>query len=137
MNDRSTVPSNRSITVIAADGEVVFEHQGHVTDEPPFEFGEEALSIVDDDGETIVTIPHEVMEREVWQVESRAWEEYHEQNPYIPDFWLVATSDGRAWTTVQLPPPSDEAGWYSNPVMSGDRVLFSDGMGNWKVVSVG
>jgi len=128
---------NRSITVIAADGEVVFEHRGHVTDEPPFEFGEEALSIVDDDGEAIVTIPHEVMEREVWQVESRAWEEYHEQNPYTPDFWLVATSDGRAWTTVQLPPPSDEAGWYSNPVMSGDRVLFSDGMGNWKVVSVG
>ena len=78
---------NRSLTVIATDGEVVFEHQGHVTDEPPFEFGEEALSIVDDDGETIVTIPStEVMDREVWQVESRAWEEYHEQNPYTPDF---------------------------------------------------
>lgn len=123
-----------TVTVVDGEGATVFEHTGHVYDEPAFQYNENGMTIVDDDGETIVTIPHEVMEQEVWPIESQAWEEYHEANPYVPDFWLIATRDGRTWTTMQLPALDDEYGWYGDAVVAGDRVLFSDGMGDWQVI---
>ena len=124
---------NGSLTVVDGDGETVVEHTGHVYEEPPFEYDENGVSVLDADGELIVTIPNDVMEREVWQVESQAWEEYHEANPYVPDFWLVATRDGQSWINLQLPAPDEEYGWYGDAIVSGDRVLVSDGTGNWQV----
>ena len=123
--------------MVDADGEVVFEHAGHVYDEPPFTYAENSVSIVDDAGEVIVSIPHEVMEREVWQAESEAWDEYHRENPYVPDFWLVATRDGSSWTTVQLPAPADEYGWYGEAIVIGDQVLIADGRGGWQSIPLG
>ena len=112
-------------------GEVVFDHAGQVYDEPAFEYGDNGITIPDADGETILEIPFDVFEQ-VWNAESEAWDRAYNENPYVPEFRLVATTDGRSWTVIDLPAPNEEYGWYGEAIVNGDTVLVSDGMGNWE-----
>ncbi len=119
-----------TFTVTDGSGEVVFDHAGQVYDEPAFEYGDNGITIPDADGETILEIPFDVFEQ-VWNAESEAWDRAYNENPYVPEFRLVATTDGRSWTVIDLPAPNEEYGWYGEAIVNGDTVLVSDGMGNW------
>ena len=125
---------NASFSVVDGSGETIFEHTGHVYDEPPFVYGDSGLIIPDADGETIVEIPFEVMENEVYRAESEAWDAAYNDDPYVADFRLVVTRDGRSWSVVELPPVDPEYGWYGDAVVANGTVLLSDGMGGWSVL---
>ncbi|MEM8705770.1 MAG: hypothetical protein AAGE98_04890 [Actinomycetota bacterium] len=136
----STAQDGQGLVTLAvvdiATGETVYDFSGEVYGEPPFVYLDNTIVVTDDDGETVVEIPFEVAEREIFQAESAAWDAAMAADPYEPDFRLVATRDGRNWVVQSLPAPDAEYGWYGEAVVSGDVVLISDGMGGWTRVDL-
>ncbi|MEO0494401.1 MAG: hypothetical protein AAF081_13415 [Actinomycetota bacterium] len=124
------------IVVDLATGETVYEFVGDVYSEVPFVYGEQGLVVLDDDRETIVEIPFEIAEQEIFRAESEAWDAAYAADPYVPDFRVVATRDGRTWIIQPLPAPTEEYGWYGDALVADGRVLVSDGNGGWASIEL-
>ncbi|MEM9202840.1 MAG: hypothetical protein AAGC53_14335 [Actinomycetota bacterium] len=121
--------------VISQDGEVIHETSGDL-----FSFyawtGDDSLSFLDANGESILAIPVEVAQAEIFDRENDAWTNFYDDNPYVADYRLVASRDGRAWTLIELPALTDEYGWYDQPIINGDTVLIADDSGDTIVVTL-
>lgn len=119
-----------------ASGEILNDYVGDAYGDVPLIYAEQGMVVLDADGETIVEIPFEIAEQEIFRVESEAWEAAYAADPYVPDYRLVATRDGRTWTVQSLPTPADGYGWYGAAVVVDGRVLVSDGVGGWATVDL-
>ena len=119
-----------------ASGEILNDYVGDAYGDVPLIYAEQGMVVLDADGETIVEIPFEIAEQEIFRVESEAWEAAYAADPYVPDYRLVATRDGRTWTVQSLPTPADGYGWYGAAVVVDGRVLVSDGAGGWATVDL-
>ena len=114
-----------------ASGEILNDYVGDAYGDVPLIYAEQGVVVLDADGETIVEIPFEIAEQEIYRAESEAWEAAYAADPYVPDYRLVATRDGRTWTVQSLPTPDDGYGWYGETVVVDGRVLVSDGASGW------
>lgn len=119
-----------------ASGEILNDYVGDADGDMPLIHAEQGVVVLDADGETIVEIPFEIAEQEIYRAESEAWEAAYAADPYVPDYRLVATRDGRTWTVQSLPAPDDGYGWYGETVVVDGRVLVSDGAGGWATVEL-
>ena len=115
---------------VRLDGEIVVEQVGGAFGPPPYEWIDDGIRISDADGETVVEIPLDVVDAEIFRVESEAWNAIWEANPYVADYRLIASRDGRTWIMEELPTTTADIGWFGTPALNGDTVVVFDDRGN-------
>lgn len=102
--------------VVSENGEVLIEKSAQLWHNEVWHYGDDGYEIRDDDGNVIVMIGWDTVEQEVYEAESRAWQQREIEDPYVPEFVLVASVDGRTWFQQAL--PSEPNHWYEGAAIS-------------------
>lgn len=102
------------------------------------DFDGDALNLLDEAGDLIVSVPYDVFADHQMAAEQAAraasgWEE--PTGPFTADFWLVATLDGLDWTVVDLVDEDD--GGYALAAVSADAAggpaaVVQEWQGGWQ-----
>ena len=133
-------------TVIATDtgtGEVVYQLEQSWEDESwqeIWEWDDEAetgwIVLRDADVGEVVRIPMEVVDL-AYQEQRPVVVDEPPAEPWSPDFWLVATTDGVDWLVVDLddPDPRGDGFWPSTAAINGNRVLYRAADG-WQLTTI-
>lgn len=120
--------------VASRGGDVLVDRTAQLWESEVWQYGDDGQEVVDDDGNVIVTIDWETMETEVYSAESLAWQKAEQADPYVPEFVLIASVDGRTW--FQQPLPSEPGVWYEQAVISNGIVTVKSG-GTWATYPIG
>ncbi|MEM9466604.1 MAG: hypothetical protein AAGA90_14625 [Actinomycetota bacterium] len=118
---------------IVRNGETVIERTIRTYEEQLWEWVDDGIRFVDPDGVVEIEVPYDVAEVEIFQKETEAWEATWNDDPYEPDYRLVATRDGRSWIVVELSATDtgfSEYSWLGQPAINGDTVVVFDQAGN-------
>lgn len=130
----SVSETGRQDLVVSQDGQTLIEKSAQLWSSEVWDYGDDGFEVRDDDGNVVVTIDFETAEREIWAAESAAWERRQNDDPYVPEFVLVASVNGRTWFQLDLPSQPDH--WYETAAIS-NGIVTVRAADEWQAYPIG